>query len=204
MSAQDYQAFSKAVQSAPQPDPAAARAAAAKLPERAALRSQVILPSAAPAAPPVPRWLRRIRAAESGAALPALPEEKPRPEERIGKKPEQACAPEQTALEMPAAAPWRMVGELYRTYILVEQGDEAFLIDKHAAHERILFNKLKAHQEAIVGQTLLTPIPVRLNPKAAAEIVNHADMMEQLGFSLEEFGENTLLLRQIPHGPEPG
>ena len=135
--------------------------------------------------------------------LPALPEEKPRPEERIGKKPEQVCAPEQTALEMPAAAPWRMVGELYRTYILVEQGDEAFLIDKHAAHERILFNKLKANQEAIVGQTLLTPIPVRLNPKAAAEIMNHTDMMEQLGFSLEEFGENTLLLRQIPMDLSP-
>lgn len=199
MTAQDYQAFSKAVQSAPQPDPAAARAAAAKLPERAALRSQVILPSAAPAAPPVPPVAAPASVPPKAAQpLPALPEEKPRPEERIGKKPEQACAPEQTALEMPAAAPWRMVGELYRTYILVEQGDEAFLIDKHAAHERILFNKLKAHQEAIVGQTLLTPIPVRLNPKAAAEIVNHTDMMEQLGFSLEEFGENTLLLRQIP------
>ena len=99
---------------------------------------------------------------------------------------------------MPGAPDWRMVGELYRTYILVEQGEEAFLIDKHAAHERILFDKLKANQEAILGQTLLSPIAVRLDPKAAGAVMEHLEMMQELGFQLEEFGENTLLLRQIP------
>ena len=90
------------------------------------------------------------------------------------------------------------MGELYRTYILVEQGEEAFLIDKHAAHERILFDKLKANQEAILGQTLLSPIAVRLDPKAAGAVMENLEMMQELGFQLEEFGENTLLLRQIP------
>ena len=52
-------------------------------------------------------------------------------------------------------------------------------------------------------QTLLTPIPVRLDPKGASEILSHPDMMEELGFSLEEFGENTLLLRQIPMDLQP-
>jgi len=94
--------------------------------------------------------------------------------------------------------PLRLLGEAFKTYIICEYDGKICIIDKHAAHERILFNKLKANQEAIIGQTLLTPIPVRLNPKAAAEVMNHADMMESLGFSLEEFGENTLLLRQIP------
>lgn len=190
MSAQDYKVFSQAVQSAPKPDPAAARAAAAKIPERAPLRSQVILPTASTATPPSPPVPQ---------TLPELPAEERLPE----KRPESVEEPEQTVLDMPKEIPWRMVGELYRTYILIEQGDEAFLIDKHAAHERILFNKLKANQEAIIGQTLLTPIPVRLNPKAAAEVMNHADMMESLGFSLEEFGENTLLLRQIPMDLSP-
>ena len=83
---------------------------------------------------------------------PKAPQEKPKTEPAAT-----APEPEQTALSMPAQAPWRMVGELYRSYILVEQGEEAYLIDKHAAHERILFEKLKANQEAISSQSLLTP-----------------------------------------------
>ena len=196
MSAQDYKVFSQAVQSAPRPDPAAARAAAEKIPERAPLRAPVILPTAAPTTPPSPPAPARR---ESPQPLPELPREERPPE----KEPELPEEPEQTVLDMPKETPWRMVGELYRTYILIEQGDEAFLIDKHAAHERILFNKLKAKQEDITGQTLLTPIPVRLPPKAAAEVMNHMTMMEELGFSLEEFGENTLLLRQIPMDLSP-
>ena len=91
-----------------------------------------------------------------------------------------------------------MVGELYNSYIIVEQGDEAFLIDKHAAHERILFEKLKAHQEKISSQSLLTPISVRLSPAAAGELLANREMLEELGFEVDEFGENTILLRQIP------
>ena len=110
---------------------------------------------------------------------------------------------EQTSLEMPPEIPWRMVGELYNTYIIVEQGEDAFLIDKHAAHERILFEKLKANQEAISAQSLLQPIPVRLNPAAAGELLNSTALLEELGFEIEEFGENTLLLRQIPMDLSP-
>ena len=201
MSAQDFQSFAKTVQTAPKPDPRAAQAAASRLPDTAGLRSNVILPTGGVVTAPPSMVQPSIPEAPKAQSAAALPEKKPLPQP----EPEQAPQPEveQTALEMPQAQPWRMVGELYRTYILVEQGEEAFLIDKHAAHERILFNKLKARQEAILGQTLLTPIPVRLNPKAAAEVMSHGDMMETLGFSLEEFGENTLLLRQIPMDLSP-
>ena len=96
-----------------------------------------------------------------------------------------------------------MVGELYRTYILVEQGEEAYLIDKHAAHERILFEKLKANQEKISGQLLLAPVSVRLGPAAAGELLANQDMLEELGFEIEEFGDNTVLLRQIPMDLSP-
>ena len=99
---------------------------------------------------------------------------------------------------MPPEAPWRLVGELYRSYVIVEQGDEAFLIDKHAAHERILFEKLRAAPHEIVSQTLMTPIPVRLPPDSAAVLLSRQSLMEQLGFEIEEFGENTILVRQIP------
>ena len=194
MSAQDFRSFTQAVQSAPKPDPVKAAAAAAKLPDNAPLRAPVLLPTASAPTPPVPPQPQKAQ---------PLPPQAPEVREPLPVPPEKHPEPEQTVLEMPKAIPWRMVGELYRTYILIEQGDDAFLIDKHAAHERILFNKLKANQEAIVGQSLLTPIPVRLDPKGAAEVMSHLDMMEALGFSLEEFGENTLLLRQIPMDLSP-
>ena len=99
---------------------------------------------------------------------------------------------------MPKEIPWRMVGELYRSYILVEQGDEAFLIDKHAAHERILFEKLRSNPQDITSQSLLAPIPVRLRADAAAQLLSKQELMEELGFELEEFGENTVLVRRVP------
>lgn len=185
MTAQEYKTFSAAVQEAPKPSPAAAKAAAAMIPkaDNMPLREFVMLPQVQP--DPVPP-------AKPDPEIPApTPVEEPAPQ------------PEQIALEMPPQIPWRMVGELYRSYILVEQGDEAFLIDKHAAHERILFEKLKGNQEAISSQELMQPLPVRLSPSAAAELLANRDMLEELGFSLEEFGENTLLLRQIPMDLSP-
>ena len=182
MNAEEYKAFSAALQDAPKPKQPAAAAAARKIPK----------PDNMP--------LREF------VMLPQLHEDKPEPVPTPAKSPQPVSpAPEveQTALEMPPEAPWRMVGELYNTYILVEQGEDAFLIDKHAAHERILFEKLKANQEAISAQSLLQPIPVRLNPAAAGELLNSTALLEELGFEIEEFGENTLLLRQIPMDLSP-
>jgi DNA mismatch repair protein MutL len=96
-----------------------------------------------------------------------------------------------------------MVGELFNSYIIVEQGEESFLIDKHAAHERILFEKLKANQEKISSQMLLTPVPVRLLPEAATQLLDNTAMLAELGFEIEEFGDNTVLIRQIPMDLSP-
>ena len=111
----------------------------------------------------------------------------------------QAEEPVQVAIPtMPTDIPWRYVGELYSSYILVEQGEEAYLIDKHAAHERILFEKLKANQEAISSQALLTPITHRFSPECVGILLENQTLLEELGFEIQEFGENTLLVRQIP------
>lgn len=188
MTAQEYKTFSAAMADAPKPRPEAAAAAAKKIPAggNMPLREFVMLPQVRQAAQPEP-----------APSLPPLPETpKPSAPEMPVKTPEPEM--EQTALEMPKADAWRMVGELYRTYILVEEGDNAFLIDKHAAHERILFEKLKANQESISGQTLLQPLPVRLSPAAAGELLGNTELLEELGFEIEEFGENTVLARQIP------
>ena len=105
---------------------------------------------------------------------------------------------QQQELDMPQTIPWRIVGELYNSYIIVEQGDEAFLIDKHAAHERILFDKLKSNQESISAQALLTPIPCHLSTESAAILIAESNLLTELGFELESFGDNTVLVRQIP------
>ncbi|MGM9660049.1 MAG: DNA mismatch repair endonuclease MutL [Faecousia sp.] len=188
MTAEEYKTFSTALKDAPRPKQAPAAAAAQKIPrpDNMPLREFVMLPQ--------------------------IHEDKPEPVPAASKPPQSAAqtAPpegeplaEQTALEMPPEIPWRMVGELYNTYILVEQGEDAFLIDKHAAHERILFEKLKANQEVISAQSLLQPIPVRLNPAAAGELLSNTAMLEELGFEIQEFGENTVLLRQIPMDLSP-
>ncbi len=173
MTAQEYQSFSKALNQAPQPKPQAAAATAMAVERQAQVRMN------------------------EHVMLPKVEAPKPMPEPVPQKEPEQAVMP------MPEEIPWRMVGELYNAYVIVEQGEEAFLIDKHAAHERILFEKLKANQEAISSQMLLTPVPVRLSAEAEAELLNNRDMLLELGFEVEEFGNNTVLLRQIPMDLSP-
>ena len=196
MTPEQYKAFSDTVRQAPKPDPAAAQAAAKKLPETTPmLHAPVILPSKGS----TPAVTVPVPAAPVSKPVPEPPMPEPTPEPR----PEPVPEPEQQELPMPQPPQWRMVGELYRTYILVEQGDNAFLIDKHAAHERILFDKLKANQEAILGQSLLSPIALRLEPREVSVLMANLTMMEALGFELEEFGENTLLLRQIPMDLSP-
>ena len=110
---------------------------------------------------------------------------------------------EQVAMPMPQETPWQLIGELYDAYVLVQQGDDAFLIDKHAAHERILFDKLKENQEAISAQALLAPIPCRLSADAIAILLDNRELLNTLGFEIDEFGDNAVLLRQIPMDLSP-
>ena len=189
MTAQEYKNFSSALQNAPQPKKEAAAATYASLP----LREQVILPKVTP--------IQTVTPSAPVVIPPVKPSLPPVEEKFVPPVPVQisvAEEPEQTTLPMPEAAPWRLVGELYRSYVIVEQGEEAFLIDKHAAHERILFEKLKANQEAISSQSLLSPISLRTSPEAAAQLLTHTELLSELGFEIEDFGGDTVLIRQIP------
>ena len=202
MTAEEYKTFSTALQDAPKPKQEAAAATLQKM-ERPALpqlREPVMLPQAEKK-PSLAVDVARSAGISMPTPIIATPQSAPQTAPLQGShEPEEL---EQTALEMPAEIEWRMVGELYNSYIIVEQGDNAFLIDKHAAHERILFEKLKANQEKISSQALLTPVPVRLSPAGAAELLSNTAMLEELGFEIEEFGENTVLLRQIPMDLSP-
>ena len=176
MTAEEYKNFSAVISQVPQPQKQAAAATVKAVEQEKHLnvQEQIILPKIDP--------IVQIAPAPQPTAQPVT-----------------APEPEQTEISaMPREIPWRMVGELYNSYILVEQGEDAFLIDKHAAHERILFEKLKANQEAISSQMLLTPVPVRLQPDGVAILLANQDLLEQLGFEIDQFGDNTVLLRQIP------
>ncbi|MBR7178412.1 MAG: DNA mismatch repair endonuclease MutL [Oscillospiraceae bacterium] len=190
MTAQEYKNFTAALSNTPKIESAAARpvlqAMNAERPAAPTVR-QSVLPPMQPVAPPPP-----VPVPPAENAVPGVP----------AAAKQQISIPEmesiQQELPMPKEIPWRMVGELYRSYVIVEQGDEAFLIDKHAAHERILFEKLRSSHTEITSQSLLAPIPVRLRADAAAQLMAKQQLMEELGFEIEEFGENTVLVRQIP------
>ena len=189
MTAEEFKTFSSAIVDAPRPRREAAAATAAKIEQTVTLpmRETPVLPKITS----VP--------ARQDVKLPPLPEI---PEVKAPPAPVEEPM-EQTELAMPKETEWHLVGELYSSYIIIQQGDNAFLIDKHAAHERILFEKLKANQESISSQALLTPIPVRLSPVAAGELLANKEMLDELGFEIDEFGENTILLRQIPMDLSP-
>jgi len=88
--------------------------------------------------------------------------------------------------------------ELFNTYFLAELSDEILLIDKHAAHERIIYERLKAEQGAVQRQVLLEPLPLSLSCEEAAALLEHRDLLEQAGFLAEEFGAGAVALRECP------
>ena len=167
--------------------------------------SQVVLPAASPEREP----------AVPSASVPTAPKKEPAPppkEEPV------SDAPAQTAMELPPAPapqvprpqptaqvegkpqaePYRIIGQAMDTYIIVEQGDKLLLFDKHAAHERILFEKLKAQTHEIMSQLLLSPLQLTLGQEETATLLEQGDTLQGLGFTLEDFGGGTLLLRAIP------
>ena len=186
MTAEAYRNMASVVQNGPKPRPENAGILAEQVKKAAPeVRQEVILPS--------------VREQKAVSPAPVKAQEPP----RAPSVPERESLREQLEIPMPKVLPWRLVGELYKSYLLVEQGEDAFLIDKHAAHERILFEKLKANQERISSQILLSPMPCTMSPEAAAELLANASLLEELGFAVEEFGQNTLLLRQIPMDLSP-
>ena len=103
-----------------------------------------------------------------------------------------------------AEKPWRMVGEVLRTYIICEDGaGSLWLIDKHAAHERLRFDALKESAAPPMAQPLLTPAAVRLTAEEYTAVLDDLPLLEQCGFLCEDFGDGTVLVREIPADLRP-
>ncbi len=134
--------------------------------------------------PPNPLVQEKIIPAEPVAFKEKLAE-RPEPVVDIIKEPEE---------EKPQIS---VIGEAFSTYIIAQMGDSIFMIDKHAAHERIIYNKLRQNQKIEV-QSLLAPIPVILTSEEYDAVIGAEELLLQSGFELEDFGNSTVLVRAVP------
>jgi DNA mismatch repair protein MutL len=92
-----------------------------------------------------------------------------------------------------------VAGEVLNTYIIVEQGDTVLLIDKHAAHERMNFDRYKAQGYRPMGQLLLTPLVFTPAAEEGTALLANLPLLEEFGFEAEDFGGGAILVRQVPY-----
>ena len=203
MSAEKFRESGYAAPKPVQPQPAAVTATAVS-----SLRPPV---SAARPVQPVQMSLR---------AEPAEYETEPKPENSriLPEKPEKSETVPAFSQDMPAKAvekpvqnvesrpipDHKIVGEALKTYIIVEQDDKLILIDKHAAHERMIFDRLKAQEREIMAQNLLIPVTIRPNGDDMDAITENAALLYELGFEIEPFGERELIVRAVPADMDAG
>ena len=164
-----------------------------KQPYRAAFRpvekASIGKPPASVAEPP----------GKAAAPGPEKTEKPPRPFVPAIPRQQTLDLPEQQTIEPPKEAPWRIAGEVLHTYIVCESEDGCvWLIDKHAAHERMNFDRLKAAQEPPMRQTLLQPVAAELGREDAALLLENREALERFGFACEDFGDGTILVREVP------
>ena len=127
-----------------------------------------------------------------------LPAYEPVPKVTEQKEPQEESAgmvPEQIVIEQPPEI--QVLGELFKTYILAQMGDSLFIIDKHAAHERILYNKLKS-QARVDEQILLSPVAVTVSREEHTALLESVDELKRAGISIEDFGGQCVLVRTFP------
>ena len=95
----------------------------------------------------------------------------------------------------------KIIGQIFDTYIIAQCGDEMWMIDQHAAHERMNFEKLKAERDSGVhiSQTLLAPITLNFNHTEHSEISENIDIFRELGFEIEDFGDDSFIIRSAPY-----
>ena len=98
----------------------------------------------------------------------------------------------------PEPEPYRVIGEAFKTYILVEQGKKLLIIDKHAAHERMLFEKLRANNGEIETQMLLAPVTVTLSKEEYSAVLDNLELLDKAGYRVEDFGGGMVIVSECP------
>lgn len=151
--------------------------------ETKAIVEPVAVPSAPEPMPPVDEAALPEEREESEHALSALPAE----------------GVEQTTFDPePASKPLRLVGEVFKTYIITERDGEMCLIDKHAAHERILFESLSRDYGNVPAQMLLMPVQVNMSAQEKLAILQNEELLQNAGIEAEDYGGPTVVVRAVP------
>ena len=154
-----------------------------------------------------------VSAVQENKSVPSAPESPDGPAEKkcaaaacpAEELPAEAAEPEQLNFDPTAGQPEPLhyVGEVFKTYILAERGDELCLIDKHAAHERQLYEKLAASYGNVPSQLLLEPAAIDLSAEEKQALLDNIPLLENAGLEIADFGGNTVVLRAVPADVEP-
>lgn len=148
---------------------------------------------------PAPAQLENIESPElpeeekSATGLSALPITHNDPTAQADIPPEQT-----TFAPAPASLPLRVVGEVFKTYIITERNNELCLIDKHAAHERILFEQLAKDYGSVPSQMLLVPVQVNLSAEEKQALLAHQELLQNSGVEVDDYGGFTVVVRAVP------
>ncbi len=117
------------------------------------------------------------------------------------------CAPCQTILapleKAVQSRPMRLIGEVFDTYIVAQRGEDLCLLDKHAAHERILYEKLAASYGNVSSQLLLTPVTVQLSAEEKDAMLQSQTTLQESGLEIEDFGGSSIVVRAVPADVAP-
>ena len=173
--------------------PARTSAPAAPAEEAVAFRSPTASAFAAPRVAPPP-----VFSTTPARPVPSTPPEPVAQPVQTAIEPEPAVPSPLESAAPPAEPPARLIGEAMHTYILVEKGETLILIDKHAAHERINFDRLRQNPADIPSQTLLEPLPFTPDASDAGVLQQYGGLLAELGFTLEPFGRCDYILRGVP------
>ena len=175
--------------------PARTYAPAAPAEEAVAFRSPTASAFAAPRVTPAPVFTAPARPAPGTPPEPVVPVAQPA---QTAIEPEPVIPSPLERAAPPAEPPARLIGEAMHTYILVEKGETLILIDKHAAHERINFDRMRQSPADIPSQTLLEPLPFTPDASDADVLQQYGGLLAELGFTLEPFGRCDYILRGVP------
>lgn len=162
--------------------------------EAVSFRSPTASAFAAPRVAPPPVFAAPVRPAPN---TPTAPEAATQSVQTAIEPDPETPSPLESAAPL-AEPPARLIGEAMHTYILVEKGETLILIDKHAAHERINFDRLRQSPADIPSQALLEPLPFTPDASDADVLQQYGDVLSELGFTLEPFGRNDYILRGVP------
>ena len=187
--------------------PVQAAAAPAAMPKPAPeIRPKAPIPAVMPRVDAAPPVVSRTVMRDSGAAPVIRPVQQNRPESvQTDKKPTVGLQmpvrdPEQVPSFLPdAPKPMKLMGVAFNTFILVEYEDNLLMIDQHAVHERLLFDRMmKAYDQHEAGQELLVPMLVSVTRREQQLLSENRELLEGIGLTVEPFGEQQVSIRSIP------